>query len=206
MSTFPAMDYSMDFLLDKANATDGQKIEREKLLTFVNVGDPYDPTDKSDTEDMNFVVLGKGVEDSSLEFDMDVNTVHDILGNTTTTVGAFTTTQSFDPCYAEKGSELHRKMLQYLSEKNYAKFSQFDVIVVKTFWVHNVGTEQAPNYYAVAELHRNCDVHPTSLGGQDYVNMPLSVTLSDDKIMGWAKYDTTTKTVSFYQPGETIPA
>ena len=202
-TVFPAMDYTMDFLGDDTNATAGQKIEREKLLTFVNVGTNYNRTSMSATVGMDFVPLGKGVEDSALEFDMEVNSVHDILGNTVTTVGSFTTTQTFDPCYAEKGSTLHKKMNTYLAEKNYAKFSQFDVLVVKTFWVKEITTG---NYYAVAELHTDCDVHPTSLGGQDYVNMPLSVTLSDDKILGWAKYNKSTKTVTFYQPGENIPS
>lgn len=204
MSTFPAYDYTVDFLADKANSTAGQKFERETLLTFVNVGRKY--SDTSGTGTPNYVPLGKGVEDSSLEFDMDVNTVHDILGNTVTTVGGFTITQTFDPCYAEKGSTLHQKLNQYLNEKEYSKFSQFDVVVVKLFCTNNMGTEQLPDYWAYAELHQDSDVHPTSLGGQDYVNMPLSVTLSDDKVKGWAKYNTTTKTLTFYAVGDDIPS
>ena len=45
----------------------------------------------------------------------------------------------------------------------------------------SVGSANGP---FTAELHKNCAVVPTSLGGSSYVGMPLDIRLSNEKELG----------------------
>ena len=99
------------------NLTAGQKADRKLDMIFVNVGG-------SGTE--SWELLGRGVEDASVEYNHDTDTVTDILGITDVNVSA-----------------------------------------------------------AKPELDlAGCTIVPQSLGGSDYVGMPMNVHLSNNKTLG----------------------
>ena len=59
------------------NLQDNQKAERKLLVTAVNVGDSI--SDTSAGASPEWQIVGVGVEDSSIEFNPDTETVTDIL-------------------------------------------------------------------------------------------------------------------------------
>ena len=70
------------------NTTAGQTVDRKLLLLYLNTGSESSPT---------WSVIGKRVEDSSMEFDWGDESKKDILGDTYTTMQKPTITQTFDP-------------------------------------------------------------------------------------------------------------
>ena len=88
------------------NLTNGQKAERKLLVTAINVGDSI--TESSGSPDWQ--IVGVGVEDSSIEYNPDTETITDILGITTTTVNKLETSQSLDPMTIMGGSKLAVKL------------------------------------------------------------------------------------------------
>ena len=202
ITKFPAIDYTEEFLADNAKAQNGQKIPRRLLITYLNLGELYRLATVA--KPTRFIGLGRGVEDSSLEFNPDTEKVTDIFGNTETTVNKIEIAQNFSPVTLRVGSELHKIMLQILDEKDFSRLSTFDILVVKAFWAH---TFNGVTYFP-AELHRNCTVTPQSLGGSNYVDMPINTDLSNDKLVGWASIsedENGNKTATFYEVGADIP-
>ena len=71
------------------NTTPGQTVDRKLLLLYLNTGTESEPL---------WSVIGKRVEDSSMEFDWGDESKKDILGDTYTTMSKPTITQTFEPC------------------------------------------------------------------------------------------------------------
>ena len=132
------------------NLTSGQKADRKLLMTFVNVG--------STSESLEWEILGRGVEDSSIEYNHDVDQTTDILGMSDTTVSPAKPTQELDPNTIRGGNKLSEKILDIERTATTGPFT--------------------------AEMHKGCTIVPTSLGGSSYVDMPLTVYLSNDTDLG----------------------
>lgn len=84
------------------NLTTGQKADRKLDMIFVNVGG-------SGTE--TWELLGRGVEDASVEYNHDTDTVTDILGITDVNVSAAKPELDLDPCTIRGGQKLSAKLL-----------------------------------------------------------------------------------------------
>ena len=84
------------------NLTAGQKADRKLDMIFVNVGG-------SGTE--TWELLGRGVEDASVEYNHDTDTVTDILGITDVNVSAAKPELDLDPCTIRGGQKLSAKLL-----------------------------------------------------------------------------------------------
>lgn len=164
------------------NLTNNQKAERKLLVTCVNVGDLL-----SDGGTPTWQIVGVGVEDSSVEFNPDTETVTDILGITETTVNKFETEQSLDPMTVRGGSALAIKLYNQIKYNRYSEMSMYEVMLIHAF----VGTEGAYE----AEVHHGCTLTPQSMGGDSYVDMPIDISFSNDKTHG---------TVNDYKYGSTI--
>ena len=83
------------------NTTEGQTIDRELLIAYLNTGTSAVPV---------WSAIGKRVEDSSVEMDWGQESSQDILGNTFTTMKKPTMTQTFDPIPLDAGDPAAVKM------------------------------------------------------------------------------------------------
>lgn len=167
----------------KFNLADNQKAERKLLVTAVNVGDSI--TDSAGVPEWQ--IVGVGVEDSSIEYNPDTETITDILGITETTVNKLETSQSLDPMTVRGGSKLAVKLYNQVKYQRLSEFSMYEVMIISAF----VGADGAYE----AEVHKNCTLTPQSIGGDSYVDMPIDINYSNDKVHG---------TVDHYKYGEEI--
>ena len=165
------------------NLKDGQKAERKLLVTAVNVGDSI--AQGSGTPEWQ--IIGVGVEDSSIEYNPDTETITDILGITETTVNKLETSQTLEPMTVRGGSKLAIKLYNQIKYNRVSEFSMYEVMQIHAY----VGTDGAYE----AEVHKNCTITPQSLGGDAYVDMPIDINYSNDKVHG---------TVDNYKYGSTI--
>lgn len=163
-----------------------QKAERKLLVTAVNVGDSV--SEISGTPE--WVVVGAGVEDSSIEFNPDIETVTDILGVTETSVNKFETSQSLEPMTVRGGSKLAVKLYNQIKYNRMSEFALYEVMQIHAYAKRSGNT---PSYEA--EVHKNCTLTPQSIGGSAYVDMPIDISFSNNKVHG---------TVNTYKYSETI--
>ena len=165
------------------NLKDGQKAERKLLVTAVNVGDSI----SSGSGTPEWQIIGVGVEDSSIEYNPDTETITDILGITETTVNKLETSQTLEPMTVRGGSKLAIKLYNQIKYNRVSEFAMYEVMQIHAY----VGTDRAYE----AEVHKNCTITPQSLGGDAYVDMPIDINYSNDKVHG---------TVDNYKYGSTI--
>lgn len=122
-------------------------------------------------------ILGTRTEDSSIEFNPDVETVTDILGITYTDVNKTEPQQDFDPFYLLGGSELGSYLAEAALANDIDKYNNvFDVYIITAF----IGTASAYN----AVKHSGCSIIPQSIGGDSYVSMPIEVHYSNNITKG----------------------
>lgn len=107
------------------NLTAGQKADRKLDMIFVNVGG-------SGTE--TWELLGRGVEDASVEYNHDTDTVTDILGITDVNVSAAKPELDLDPCTIRGGQKLSAKLLDIERRNAVSELSMFDVLHVHSSW------------------------------------------------------------------------
>lgn len=161
------------------NVGAGIKAVRKLLKTYVDV---------SDSETPEWELVGRGVEDSSLELNPNTETVTDILGITETSVTKWETSQSLDPNTVRGGSKLNFKLHEIWVNKTPEKLSQF-----KTLIVYNYVNGDTDSTFE-AEMQENCTINITSIGGSAYVDMPIEITFSNESTKGTVTYAGTTPT------------
>jgi hypothetical protein len=149
------------------NVDNGVKVARKLLMTYVDVSDSTTP---------EWEIVGRGVEESAIELNPETETVTDILGITETSITKWEATQTFEPNTVRGGSKLNMKLHQIWQDKTPEKLTQFKVLLVYAY----LGTS---NKFE-AEMHKNCTVNPTSIGGSAYVDMPIEITYSNDITKG----------------------
>lgn len=167
----------------KFNLKENEKAQRKLLVTCVNVGDSIEKTEGAP----KWQIVGVGVEDSSIEYNPDTETITDILGITETTVNKLETAQTLDPMTVRGGSELAVKLYNQVKYQRLSEFSMYEVMIISAY----VGEDGAYE----AEVHKNCTLTPQSVGGDSYVDMPIDINYSNDKVHG---------TVNGYKYGTTI--
>ena len=151
------------------NLASGQKADRKLEMVFVNVGN---------TETPEWEIQGRGVEDASWEYNHDVEQTHDILGMTDTDVSDATPSMELDPMIVRGGQKLAAKLLDIERRQAKSELSLFDVLVVHCY----LGEEGAFQ----AEVDHNCSIVPQSLGGDNYVGLPINIYLSGERDLGTA--------------------
>ena len=122
-------------------------------------------------------VLGTRTEDSSIDYNADIETTTDILGHNYTDLNKTQPQQDFDPYLILGGSKLGAKLNDIRRRNALSELNQFDIYIITAF----VG--DSTNGYA-AEKHRNCTITYNSIGGDTNVNFPISVYFSNDIITG----------------------
>lgn len=155
------------------NVNAGTKAPRKLLKHYVNVG-----TGAS----KEWELLGVGIEDSAIETNFETETVNDILGNSETSVTGASPSQSFEPFTVRGGSKLAFMLHEIWLNKEYEKLSQFDMLTVYGY----VGSE-TDGYDA--DMQSNCTITFGSIGGSAYVDMPITINYSDNKVRGGVVFD-----------------
>lgn len=166
------------------NLQANQKAERKLLVTCVNVGDSITMTGGTP----EWQPVGVGVEDSSIEYNPETETVTDILGITETTVKKFETSQELSPMTVRGGSKLAVKLYNQIKYNRMSEFAMYEVMQI-----HGYVGDAKDGYEA--EVHKNCTLTPQSIGGSSNVDMPITINYSNDKVHG---------TVNSYKYGDTI--
>ncbi len=152
------------------NTTSGEAVARKLLLLALNTGTTSAPV---------WSVIGKRVEDSSMEYDWGEESKTDILGNTYTTLKPPTITQTFDPCELDAGDAAQVKIWNTaIKDQNVGAMANNDLLVIHLY----AGTASA----AFAERYPSSMVKPSGLGGSGNVGMPIDVTFGGAREVGTA--------------------
>lgn len=153
------------------NTKEGATVARKLLILYLNTGTSEAPA---------WSVIGKRVEDSSMEYDWGDETKTDILGDTYTELKTPTITQTFDPCELDAGDKAQLRLWnQSIKDHDVAAMSNNDVLVVHAY------TGEAESG-AFAERYMSSTVRPTSLGGSSNIGMPIDVTFGGNRQTGTA--------------------
>lgn len=154
------------------NTAAGTVVERKLLLLYLNTGTSEEPV---------WSVLGKRVEDSSMEYDWGDETKTDILGDTYSTMKAPAITQTFDPCELDSGDSAQLKIWnQAIRDHDIAAMCNNDLLVVHAY-------AGSASEGAFAERYPASMIKPSGLGGSSNVGMPIDVAFGGKRTTGTAK-------------------
>lgn len=145
------------------NLNAGQRAERKLLITVVE----WEEGTSAVRE-----ILGTRTEDSSIEYNADVETTTDIRGINYTDVNRTQPQQGFDPYLVLGGSKLGALLNDIRRRNAVSELNQFTVYIITAF----VGTSGAYQ----AEKHDGCTISYDSFGGDSNVNFPITVYYSND--------------------------
>ena len=145
------------------NLGEGQRAERKLLITVAE----WTESGSSVRE-----ILGRRTEDSSIDYNPDIETTTDILGINYTDMNRTQPQQDFDPFTILGGSKLGALLNDIRSRNALSELNQFTIYVITAF----AGTDGAYR----AEKHENCTIAYNSIGGDSTVNFPISVYFSND--------------------------
>lgn len=150
------------------NLRQGQRAERKLLITVAEWKETSGTSENTVRE-----ILGTRTEDSSIEYNADIETTTDIRGINYTDVNRTQPQQDFDPYLILGGSKLGAFLNDVRKRNAVSELNQFTIYVITAF----VG--DATNGYE-AEKHDGCTISYNSIGGDANVNMPITVYLSND--------------------------
>ena len=153
------------------NLNDGQRAERKLLIT---VAEWTEGTGSSATEVRE--ILGRRTEDSSIDYNADIETTTDILGINYTDLNRTQPQQDFDPYLILGGSKLGAKLNDIRRRNAISELNDFTVYIITAF----AGASGAYE----AEKHTGCTIVYNSIGGDSNVNMPISVYFSNNITTG----------------------
>ena len=109
--------------------TTGQRARRKLLIT---VAEWYVPTGTGTSTTRHRTILGKRTEDSSIEFNPDIQTTTDVLGITYTDVNKTEPQQDFDPHFIIGGEDIDEYLLEAVLTNDIDKFNNvFNIISLK---------------------------------------------------------------------------
>ena len=150
------------------NLAQNQRAERKLLITVAEW-----------TEDNAQVreILGRRTEDSSIDYNADIETTTDILGINYTDLNRTQPQQDFDPYLILGGSKLGAKLNDIRRRNALSELDNFTVYIITAF----VG--DSTSGYAT-EKHTGCTIVYNSIGGDSNVNMPISVYFSNNITTG----------------------
>lgn len=163
------------------NTPAGQTIARELLVAYLNTGTASTPV---------WSIIGKRVEESSLEFDWSKETKKDILGDTYTSLKKPTITQTFEPCELDAGDAAQELIWnKAIKDQNAMALASMDMLIVHLY--ADDGATQPSDPFA--ERYKACAIEVTSEGGAGggAIGMPIEVTYGGTREIGTAAVDST---------------
>lgn len=159
----------MATVIKQINLNQGQRAERKLLITVAEWEEKLDGT--TGTEQVR-ELLGTRTEDSSIEYNADIQNSTDILGNNYTDVNKTQPTQAFDPYLILGGSRLGAYLNDIRRRNALSELTGVFTIYVITAFVGNSG-----NYEC--EKHSECTITYDQIGGDTNVNFPITVHFSN---------------------------
>ena len=156
--------------IKQINLNEGQRAERKLLVTVAEWNEPTHDGTTTGTEQVR-ELLGKRTEDSSIEYNPDIQESTDILGYNYTDVNKTQPSQSFDPFLVLGGSRLAAFLNDIRRRNALSELQQFTIYVITAY----VGTSGAYD----TEKHADCSITYDSLGGDANVNFPITVHFSN---------------------------
>ena len=165
------------------NTTEGQTIERELMIAYLNTGTTAQPV---------WSPLGSRVEESSAEYDWGDETTRDILGVTRSSMRKPIITQTFDPSKLDSSDAAVLKIWNLaVKDHDTTALTNQDLLIVHFY----AGTAATP----FAERYASCMVKPTGLGGEGGgdMAMPYEVTYGGTRTVGTASKNAETGVVTF---------
>lgn len=153
--------------INQFNLMEGQRAERKLLITVAEW-----------TEDGQQVreILGTRTEDSSIEYNADIETSTDIRGFNYTDLNKTQPQQDFDPFLILGGSKLGAFLNDIRKRNAVSELNQFTMYII-TAYIGEAGAYEA-------EKHTQCTITYNSLGGDTKVNFPISVYFSNNSVIG----------------------
>jgi len=148
------------------NLNNGQRAERKLLVTVAEWTETVGTTTTKVRE-----ILGTRTEDSSIEYNSDIETTTDILGNNYTDLNKTQPQQTFDPYLVLGGSKLGALLNDIRRRNALSELSQFTMYIITLF------TGEAGAYDT--EKHTDCTITYDSIGGDTNVNFPITVYFSN---------------------------
>ena len=146
------------------NAKTGQRIRRENFITVLE-------WDNGETTKVREAV-GTRVEDSSIEYNADIEQKRDILGNNYTDVNGTLPQQTLDPGDLVGGSKLAEYLTMAGLTNDIDKYNNVFTVYLICKFMESDGT-----FFAIK--HDDCSVIPSSFGGSDYLQMPYDIYFSN---------------------------
>ena len=153
------------------NLQTGQRAERKLLITVIEWNETVGTTPTPVRE-----ILGTRTEDSSIEYNAEVNTITDIRGINYTDIDRTQPQQPFDPYLILGGSKFGAFLNDIRRRNALSELNQFTVYIITAF----AGTTGAYE----AEKHTGCSVVYDSFGGDANVNFPITVYYSNNITLG----------------------
>lgn len=152
------------------NTTEGQTIDRELLIAYLNTGSVSAPV---------WSAIGKRVEDSSEEMDWGQESKQDILGNTFTTMKKPTITQTFDPIPLDAGDAAAVKMWNLVVKDHDAQALANQDMMIGHFYATSGEAK-------FAERYASCAIAVTSIGGDGggTLNIATEITYGGERTTG----------------------
>lgn len=150
------------------NLAQDQRAERKLLITVA---------EWTEASTQVREILGRRTEDSSIDYNADIETTTDILGINYTDLNRTQPQQDFDPYLILGGSKLGAKLNDIRRRNALSELDNFTVYIITAF----VG--DSTNGYAT-EKHTGCTIVYNSIGGDSNVNMPISVYFSNNITTG----------------------
>ena len=150
------------------NLANGQRAERKLLITVVEWMETVGTTQTPVRE-----ILGTRTEDSSIEYNADIETTTDIRGINYTDVNRTQPQQPFDPFLVLGGSKLGALLNDIRRRNAVSELNQFNLYVITAFIGNTTDGYEA-------ERHSGCTISYDSFGGDSNVNFPITVYYSND--------------------------
>ena len=155
----------------------GVRAQRKTLITVAAWGEG------TGNQELHREILGARTEDSSIEFNPDIQTSTDIRGKTYTDVNKTEPQQTFDPFYLLGGSALGEYLVTAALENDIDAYNgTFNIYIITAFISEASGEPATTSYKAVK--HTGCSIIPISLGGDSYNSMPIEVHYSNQITKG----------------------
>lgn len=148
------------------NLKPGQRAERKLLVTVAEWTETVGTTAQVQRE-----ILGTRTEDSSIEYNSDIETTTDILGNNYTDLNKTQPEQTFDPYLILGGSKLGALLNDIRRRNAISELQQFTIYVI-TLFAGSAGAYEA-------ERHTDCSITYDQIGGDLRVNFPIVVHFSN---------------------------
>lgn len=148
----------------KFNLADGIKADRKLYVVAVQIAED------------SFEIIGDGVTESTLNFNIESEDYTDILGGAGTTLKGMKPTQEFTPYTIKGGSKLAYILHDIIRRNALAELQKFDVLQIFGY----LGAEGAYE----ADKQVGCTITPQSLGGDATVDFPITINFSNQVVVG----------------------